>query len=583
MLWSAVIVCGIAPRAAGTSITATASRKTCTLNEVLTVDVEVVNPTQASAPTPPRTSDFRIRLRSNRPNSSISIINGVTTASYTYVYEVRPLRQGRLTLPPFTLQDGGRVYRTRPVVIHVGKGAGPPELFCEVLVPRDTVYVGEAVALTLRVWVRKFTQRGIGTLDASTTFQLSDSDGSSFGVFEDAVAQTPRYDQARKRDAQGIAYEYYRFMWDTTVYPKATGPLDVGRVVIAWRYPTRLSRGVFGGLRFSRPPRRLQVSPTAPRVQVKAVPLEGRPGDFNGAIGRFTIETRAKPTRVPVGDPITLTMVIRGDVPLERLRAPKLSAVPDLVRDFEISGESLAGEVRKDRKVFSQTIRALRQDVAEIPPLPMSFFNPETGRYETHWSDAIAIEVLPARRLNLPVDAETPAGAPPPAALVESAAGLRANYADVDRMLADQSVGFGKGIVALLGGLPVLYLFTWIAVRRSARFRRDVALRRRARAYATAKRALRGGNSRTDPARVAGAVLRYVADRCNVPPAGLTRGDALRLLSEREVPDETRTALDAFLEALESARYAGTSRIEGDGMVSKARELIQELERCDLR
>lgn len=577
----------LSANASGTSISATVSSTHCKLDEVLTLRVQVKNPTQASAPTPPATKIFAIRLM-GRPSHSqeTRIINGRVSQSesYVYSYEVRPLRQGRFKIPSFTLKDGGKTYRTKPILVNIGKSAPRKSrpLSCEVLTQRDTAFIGEPVALTLEAWVQKFRQRETGTLSAQTMWGLFDQNASTFGVFADAALNVPTVREARRRDNQGLLQEYYVYAWNITVYPKTPGPLDFGEIVIAWQYPVKLRRSLLR-LHHEKSPRQLRISPKLPTLEIKPIPLADRPADYNGAIGTFTISTSAKPTQAPVGDPITLTMTIRSDQPLDGLRPPKLDQVEALTGDFEISGESLAGELYQGRKVFSQTIRALREDVTAIPSIPMSFFNPETERYETTWSKSIPVKITPAERLALANGESvtmTPSVLTP---LVETTDGLRANFADIDQMLADESGGFGTGSIILLGIMPTLYVVTWFITRRSVRFREDVALRRRRQAHGNAKKRLRQAEKLGQPDQIYGLVLSYVADRCNVPAAGLTRSDAMDLLTDRNAPDDLRTALDSFLESLELSQYAGGAAMSRNETVGRARNFIDELERCDLK
>ena len=591
--------------ARGQAIRAKISSTSASLNEVLTLYVEIENPSQANAPIVPKTKDFDIRLRSLNPSSSIQqfYINGQYSrkATYTYTYDVTPKHPGRLTIPPFWMKDGPKRYKSNPISILVKPQLGPRLLFARVVVERETAYVGEPVKLTLAVWIHKYHQRGFGTLSASNMLQFANYAASSFGVFKNVVEKSingsTSYREAQRQDGKNLAGQYLVFFWETMVYPNALGPFDFGNIVIAWDYPARLARGPFGRPRVVGNNRHLRTAADLPNLVIKPIPLAGRPPDFNGAIGKFSITTSAEPTEVPVGDPITLSISIRGNVAMERIGAPKLDQVPSLVKDFERSGESLAGELEKNRKVFSQTIRALREDVTEIPPIPMSSFNPQTGQYETVWSEAIPLHVLPAKRLTL---AQASQGGNAPQAtlkpLVETTDGLQANYADIDQMLNSESEDLDVWTLVLLAAMPAIFLVTWFVTRRSAQFREDVALRRRRQAYTAAKKALRrAGHAASQPEEARGVLIRYIADRCNVPEAGLIRTDAVKLLAERGVPSQTIDSVDGFLESLERVQYGGgaaagpdpaidpSSNGSPDAITAKARSLLDALERYDLR
>jgi len=49
-------------------------------------------------------------------------------------------------------------------------------------------------------------------------------------------------------------------------------------------------------------------------MRVIPLPKAGKPDNFSGAVGSFSLSAEAAPKECMVGDPITLMMVIRGKV-----------------------------------------------------------------------------------------------------------------------------------------------------------------------------------------------------------------------------------------------------------------------------
>ncbi len=589
-VFAAALATGAHSSALATEIEVIANTNSCALNEVLLIQVKVTNPTQATTPTPEPSAEFAIRLAPDYANpatsNNMSMVNGRVVTSetnYTYTFEVRPTREGRLTLPAFTLKDGGQVYTTQPIPIKVGgsDGAGGKgDVYCKVITPRDYAYLGEPLQLRLEIFVKQYKQDGLTPLDMNVMYRLCQMNACQFGVFADAVTNTPSVRTAKIRGDRGILEDYFIYFWDATIYPKNVGPFDYGAIVIAWQYPTWLTRS-FMGLEHGRNPRNLRVSPELPSLEIKPIPLDGRPPDYNGAVGKYEFSITASPLEVPVGDPITLTLVIRGDGPMDRLSPPKLDKVDVLTKDFEISGESLAGDITIERKIFSQTVRALREDVKQLPALPFSFFNPETERYETAWSKPIFLKVTPAQRVALPNDIGGNSAAQTLKPLVETTEGLRANHSNTANLLANHAGGFGTLPIIVIAIMPGVYLITWLVTRRSTRFREDPALRRRRFAHAVARKALARAAGQNSSSAVAAALLTYVADHCNAPAAGLTRTDAISLLGARECQPELLHELNRLLEELEMASYAGASGISVDDARTRAQHLIDAMERID--
>jgi hypothetical protein len=576
------------------SLTAEISSDEAFVGEVLTLNVTVTNPSQATAPTPPASEDFEIRLTSVEPfGRNISTMIGADgrmtqQASYTYQFTVKPLRPGQLTLGRFTLRDRGRMYTSRPIKVSVSNEASEKsgrDLFCEVKTKREVAYIGQAVELTCEIWVRRFHQPGVGMLDPSMMWRLQDGRSSTWGVFSQTDVARPTY-AVQKRQVEGGPADFYVYNLQATVYPTKAGPFDFGDIQFVYNYPIRIGRRFFD-VALERSVK-IAARPTLPTLLIKPIPQEGRPPDYNGAIGVYSISAVAKPTTVPVGDPITLMLSLRGDGALDRLGPPRLDQVAALTRDFEVSTDVPAGIVEDDRKRFTLTIRALREEVNQIPPVPLSFFNPETGKFETAYSRAIPLKVTPAERIALSDLPPTEGGgADILAPLVETTEGLFPNETNPDAVLADQSADLGPLAWSLIAIMPLAYGATSILCARSDRFRRDHAYRRRSHALANAKNAIAalvpGESSGAKLSTARAALIGYIADCCNVPAGGLTRADAIRLLSDRRVAVDTVAAADALLERLELAEYAGAATgASGDG-AADAWQVIQRLERERLR
>ncbi|MCP4594495.1 MAG: protein BatD, partial [bacterium] len=132
-------------------------------------------------------------------------------------------------------------------------------------------------------------------------------------------------------------------------------------------------------------------------LEILVLPKAGQPGAFYGLVGRYMIAAEATPTKVSVGDPITLTVRIGGHPYLKPVQWPDLETA--LGGDFKIPTEKASPAEEKGQKVFTQTIRANSDTVTEIPPIPLPYFDAETGRYAVARTEAIPLEVAPTKVL----------------------------------------------------------------------------------------------------------------------------------------------------------------------------------------
>ena len=379
-----------------------------------------------------------------------------------------------------------------------------------------------------------------------------------------------------KDGESGVRYGY---VTSTTVVPKSAGPLEIENLTISIAYPTALRRDVFGRLTVSRT-RRLRVTPTS-EVEVLALPREGRPENFGGAVGRFTLRVSADATSVRVGDPITLTIDVAGDGPVETLGPPRLSASVAMNDAFRVPAESLAGEVVGRAKRFTQVIRAKRADVREIPPIEYHYFDPQRGEYATARSRAIPIEVTAVESLQ----ASDLAGIAPPEAKgsrLETLDGLRGNETSESLLLASYRPIQAWQVMTATAAAPALFALVWVPLTCRRNRRGDVAGRRRQAALSRARRRIDKARSLA-PAELAREVRAsmsgYLADRLDQPPGRYDGAASTDCLRERNVAEGLIRAWSEIIDQCEQASFGGS--IDGDisMLAERARECLGQIER----
>ena len=152
------------------------------------------------------------------------------------------------------------------------------------------------------------------------------------------------------------------------------------------------------------------------KLVVNPFPLEGRPESFAGAVGKgFSIDVAADRTVVRVGDPIGLTITLRGAGNIDNASLPPLSADGGMSPDrFRLPAGDMAGTMTEGgdgqekpglsekpgflrTKQFQVSVRVTDESVNEIPTLAYSWFDPESQTYQTTRSKPIALRVMPAK------------------------------------------------------------------------------------------------------------------------------------------------------------------------------------------
>ncbi|MDY7110084.1 MAG: BatD family protein [Planctomycetota bacterium] len=537
---------------------------------------------------------------SQSTQSSYRNINGRITQSRTLElrYSLMATQAGEFTLPPLEVTVDGESFTGQPIEIIASKPEAGDLLFLEMEADDELVYLGEPVRLTLRIWIKRYDDEEFNVrLGPGDTWSLVSGQRSRFGLFENAIGRLERRSwqgavgQSRRRaGADGEEAVYHVFEVDAVSRPQQAGPLNVEPVVLYLDYPTRLerSRDFFsaGRLRIadSRP---VVAASEPPAVEVRLPPEEGRPPFYAGAVGAFDIEVVAKPTEAAVGDPITITLIVRdrtpSGAPLELLQPPVLQRVPELERDFRIPPDPLAGVVEGRRKTFTQTIRAKNEQVDQVPAIPFAYFDPEREEYVTVRSEPIPLDIRAASTLTMAeiVGGEA-SGAPRATELTEVAGGILANHVGADRLLTPQGLRVAWWHWALLAAPPALFAAAALGRYEVRRLRHDRGYARRRAALRNAMRRLRSARSESGSARaeaVAGALTGYVADRGNLPAGALTGAEAVAHLRSACAAPGLIDEVESLLAACEAMRYGGAEAAGDDAVADRAARCIRRLER----
>jgi len=541
-------------------------------------------------------------------SSNVSVINGRMTQSETatLTYRIVPSREGTVTIPAINVTADGRTFSSQPIELLVSKSETGDLLFAEVLAEKPTVMVGEPVKLTLRVWIKPYTDKDFSLrVQANDMWGMVDIGASTWGEFAEALGNARdafgairiKPVEVLRDDGRGGKGAYYQYDWPITFWPQQPGTLSVTQPIIVVQYPVRLARqegGFFrsGGMVVaeSRP---VIAKATMPELQVIGAPIEGQPASFSGAVGQFDFSVSATPLDVAVGDPITLTMVVvdrtGGNVQMDLLQAPPLDRMPALVEGFRMPTDPLAGTVNPNvrSKTFTQTIRAKSEAITQIPPIEFSYFDPNSKKYVTKSSKAIPIKVRPASKLSMNevVGGATTNSATEASELTEVAGGILANYGDVDAMLAPQAFSINwKAMLVLLAPPGLFFAIALQQWRTSSRGRNGQAVRRKGAGRRAAIRLRQAASldSRGQAQAIVATLSDYVADRLHLPPGTLTREDVANLLRDRNCPALDVAAVDDLMSECEAMAYGGAASSGQQSLLERAESCLASLERSRL-
>ena len=397
----------------------------------------------------PRSLDIPgLRIQLAGQANRFEMHNFQITQSATYTYAIVPERAGEFDIPPIEVRAGSRILRTNPLRLEVRDAAiAPPPAAVPSLgdprsVPQDggLPYFGELVLSKKKAWVGE-------PIPAELRYYFLSNIGGEVGdrpnlAGEGFTAQTLANVPKREQIVNGENYIVFAFQ--TSITPAKSGSLEIPPAALEARLqiPGSAPPGFddffrnFGGMA---PPgmfsnaQQVAVETRPEKIEVAALPRQGRPDDFTGAIGKFQMEATVNPKKAGPGDPFTLRVVVSGQGNFEAMGAPVLvgdegwRSYPPSEKFQPADAINYSGE-----KIYEFLLVA-RTDQTETPGLRFSYFDPASGNYQILTQAPLPIEA----RAGSPQDAAattdadgmaaatptpTPAPTPPPQARPAGAA-----------------------------------------------------------------------------------------------------------------------------------------------------------------
>ncbi len=501
--------------------------------------------------------------RTSLSTNSVVFENGqrkqVRQRRYVYQYTLSANASGMFTIPAPIIKDRGEEYVGNSTSF---RSVLPSESLDDVLefsIERQELYQNETIEVECVWWLGDNTsQFNFGSSTIPESIKIN-------------PVPVPR----------GVRHKIDFPLGGETIQGYVSSGIHQGREKSSFTFrfsitPTELGSFEIGPIRslFTRQPSvgdrfRAYVKSDTIRINVKPVPEDGKSDLYSGAIGAYELETRASNRRVHVGDPIELTLQLQGQEPMTGVQdAPALDTHPGFVDQFKVDSDGWreVAPRRNGYRTYQTTIRALNDEIKEIPPIQIQSFDPPSGTYRTYASQPIPLFVEPVNEVTL-ADAvvtgeqfyqpEPPTGSRVEQVQLSPIAPALWAHAPIDEMTDTRSFNFTQAIqepvwIATLVTPPGLYftaLFV-IAYRRN----RDPEIVR-------LKQAMRYASQQREHS----TLFAYVARVLCIDPEALTAADTVNL----HIDDALRTQVNETLIQREDPR--SRSSIESDDRTTARR------------
>lgn len=526
-------------------------------------------------------SDFTILYGPQQSTSqSFQSINGQVTrnSATTYTYVLMPKKEGSYTISSAKATVGDKIVRSNALVIKVIKGEAnanqnakqaqsssngmrisDDDLFIRTELSKTKMYEQEQFIATTKVYYRV----GLRGFD---DYKLPEYKG-----FISQEIEVPEAKRQSKENVNGKVYNTY-ILKQCVLIPQKSGAqeLEKGNITAVVQVRVQGGGGGFFGDMFASY-RELKKNLVIPgvKINVRELPTNGKPADFSGAVGSFSMNTSITPEDgYKTNDAITIKVKINGSGNLKYAKDPKIT----FPTDFELYDPKVTAKIKASDAGLNGTKEIEYLAIARypgeyvIPSAEFSYFDIKSKTYKTLKT--------PEYKINVEKGAETSDNQ----TVVSNFTNKESikyigtndirfiNTKDLTTYPKDDYL-FGSLAFYLWFIIPLaLFIIAYLFLRKLAEENSNMVLVRKKKANKQALKRLAKAKSFLDQDDLKSfydetikAITGFVGDKFNIPLAQQNKEAMEEILKGKGLKEETIVNFSTILDTCQFARFAPTA------------------------
>ena len=515
-------------------------------------------------------------------STSVQIINGKTTRSsqFTYTYILMPKKTGKFTIPAATARlKGGKQITSGTATVEVvansgssssGRGnqggvqssapssvgaIGDDDLFMRFTFSRKSAVVGEPIEATLKLYQRV------------NIAGFEDARFPAFNGFWSQEVEAPTNIEFQRENVDGNIY-YSAVLRKYVLIPQQAGSITIDPAELVCVVNVRVAptggASIFDSFFENQRTIRKRVMTDPYTINVSPLPA-GAPATFGGGVGKFSISASLSKDSLMTHEAASLVITVKGKGNISLLEAPEVSFPPDMeVYDTKVSERTDKGTGgTSGSKIYEYPFIPRSHGDFEIPAIRYSYYDINAGRYVTLSTQPVRYHVDKGK--------DDPAAQPGTAVQGVNRSGVKSLNEDIrfitTKMPSMSSKGrffvFSTGYWMLLAGLALLAFILWLAFRKMAARRADVAGTRTRKASKMAVRRLRQAGEFLKQnlytafyEELHKALVGYISDKLNIAVADFSKDTVAQQLAENGISEDLAGEFVGLIDACEFARYS---------------------------
>lgn len=543
-------------------------------------------------------------------STSVQISNGSMTQSinYSYTYIIQADKEGSFTIDPASVSVDGRIYKSNSISVQVVKGQanvpnqqrkqqgnpqnqtsqasniGAKDLFVKAILNKNEVYQGEQLLVTFKIYTRV------------SLVGFEDIKFPSFTGFWSTEVKLPEQINLSRETVNGVAYQVAELRKNILV-PQKSGTLTIDPMTVTSIVQVRtqgkrktgdpffdnfFSDSFFGN---SVQNVKKEVKSQSITVRVKPLPDNGKPADFTGAVGSFSLKSTLDKTSVKANDAINLKVSVSGNGNLELI--DKLDVL--FPSDFEVYDPKIKDNISttssgvSGSRTFEYLIIPRNPGKYTINPVQLSFYNLGKRKYETVSTTAFDINVEKGSG-----GGSVSYGAVDKEDIKYLGSDIRFIKTSVGTLRSTSYCLLGSLLYWMLLFIPlILFIIVLIIWQKQIKLRSDVSLMKNRKATSVALRRLKTAhnhlhhkNEEAFYEEISQAIWGYLSDKFTIPMANLSMDSVSGTLQKNNVSSELTGQFTSILQSCEFARFApGEKEEKMDRLYEQSIDAITKAER----
>jgi len=367
------------------SIDLTLDRSSVVLTDTIVMKVTVTGKQKSSFPEIEGLASFNVVKGGTA--SRVEFVNGIMNSGVEYIFYLTPLKPGKFVVGPAQIRIKNKVYSSNSVKLTVSKtrnnqaDTASRPLFLEARISKNNLYLNQNALYTLRLFMSEQV--------SNISLEMPEVEGL---VFE-SLAEPQKYSKI----INAKRYEVIELKY--ILIPKKPGTYSIPAAGMRMTVYKRNRRDSFfddpffniGG---GKP---AYLSSNEIQLDVKNLPMQNRPDNFSGLVGRFDVKANLDPVEVKAKESATLTISVQGQGNVRQIPDLKLADIKGLKiyqdkPQLNISkGESaISGE-----KIMKWAIVPEKSGKYIIPSMALAFFDPEKGLYRELKTESFSLKSNP--------------------------------------------------------------------------------------------------------------------------------------------------------------------------------------------